>query len=1093
MHTTAGHQHCLLITLAIFALQIADALHMPGQAFNIRTQNKVNTPAARTYQQRSNLAAYGSMLATLSNNTSPGTNSTCPPCPPCTTFNCNLKADPCVNFGTCDASSGKCQCPVGFGGDNCNQYTCQSPINEATRSVQPLNQECQCNEGWQGINCNSCQTDQACHDLMVAAGQDPTEADPPTCYSGFHVVKKNFFTCDIENPFFVGALAPRTPVATMSCEADSASCQFQFGIKEVSGSTRVNPVFYCGFSSCAFSYGSVVINGQPQNSSSYQCAEAFCACNGDAEFCSSNPPPDQLSLAELVAQVSGPASFKCVNGTQPNCDFQTEVLNDYGGVPLNCRATECMAASAVPGTSFTGPKILPVWMIVVPSVTGAALLGVLLWFILRKKLAKPSIVLYESETDLVHDACQATLTFENIGYHSKAAPLPILKGINGVIEPGKVCAILGGSGAGKTTFLDILANKDKVGTIEGAIRINGRELQRNEMKRICGFVDQEDTLMPTLTVWETLLLSAQLRCPRTMTDKQKQQRVVQIMNELRIDHLKDVKIGQSGMTGKSMLERVTFGRYKSSARRGLSGGEKRRVSIAVELVTSPAILFLDEPTSGLDAYNASKVIQCLKNLAGDFGRTVIMTIHQPRSNIYAMFDYVVLLSRGTCLYSGPRDQIAPHFKLRGWECPYGTNIADWLIDLTMMDEITAPRREDGTVNSLDSLRPYRRESLDNADSLMTKGGSPERDLVTKHIRQDSTLESHPIEPIASPYESEQNISLPYDVREYVTNTSDPTLCRIAGHFRSSSIFELIKEKIRVQHAAPDQDLSRWLEAPRAHWGTQFNILSRRTAMNLYRDPSLLYGHIITSILLGTICGALYWKVTNDIAGFQNRIGLFFFLLAFYGISSLSSLETFNAERNLLVRERSNGFYKASAYYVSKLLFDLIPLRFLPPVLCGSILYYMVGLNLRNGAFGNFLLILIGFNMMSAQLWLLVGVVYGARRSLASLSGTLLLMYSMVFCGVLLNQDKIPPSIAWLGKLSYFFYTMEAMLNNEILSLAITDQKMGIVVSVPGSEVLKTFGFRTGMYSIDVGILYSIWAACAITTWLAVLFLVRERR
>jgi len=388
-----------------------------------------------------------------------------------------------------------------------------------------------------------------------------------------------------------------------------------------------------------------------------------------------------LDLTELVQAVSGPATFICSNETNSdgvNCDFNTEALDLYGGVPLFCKASECMLASEVPGGNYALPATTALWVILVPSLVGTAALALALFFILRKKLAKPSITLFDSETDLIHDACQATLSFENIGYKHKSTPLPILKGINGIIAPGQVCAILGGSGAGKTTFLDILANKDKVGEVEGSIRINGRELQRHEMKRMCGFVDQEDTLMATLTVWEVLLLSAQLRCPRTMTDKQKQQRVLQIMTELRIDHLRSVKVGLSGSTGKSLLERISFGRIKGSARRGLSGGEKRRVSIAVELVTSPAILFLDEPTSGLDAYNASKVVQCLKNLAGDFGRTVIMTIHQPRSNIFAMIDYVILLSRGTCMFSGQRELIVPHFKSRGWECPYGTNIADWL-------------------------------------------------------------------------------------------------------------------------------------------------------------------------------------------------------------------------------------------------------------------------------------------------------------------------------------------------------------------------------------------------------------------------------
>lgn len=179
---------------------------------------------------------------------------------------------------------------------------------------------------------------------------------------------------------------------------------------------------------------------------------------------------------------------------------------------------------------------------------------------------------------LMTDHVPATLHFENLSYsiNNKA----ILTDITGSVSPGQVMAILGSSGAGKSTFLDILARKDKRGRVTGRLHINGSEIDDDALyRRVIGFVDQEDTLMPTLTVYETVLYSAVLRLPREMSVEAKKFRTLETMNELGILGIKDSRIGESG-------------------KRSISGGEKRRVSIACELVTSPSILFLDEPTSG---------------------------------------------------------------------------------------------------------------------------------------------------------------------------------------------------------------------------------------------------------------------------------------------------------------------------------------------------------------------------------------------------------------------------------------------------------------------------------------------------------------
>ncbi|KAG1064106.1 hypothetical protein G6F42_027071 [Rhizopus arrhizus] len=171
---------------------------------------------------------------------------------------------------------------------------------------------------------------------------------------------------------------------------------------------------------------------------------------------------------------------------------------------------------------------------------------------------------------------EVALTFADVSY--TVAGKPILSDINGFVEPGQLTAVMGPSGAGKSSLLDILSRKHKRGVISGKNLINVTSPTRRQFKRITGFVDQDDSLMGTLTVRETLTYAALMRLPRKIPLKVKQKRVEDVIQELGISKIADSKIGMPGQ-------------------RGISGGEKRRVSIGKELVTSPSLLFLDEPTS----------------------------------------------------------------------------------------------------------------------------------------------------------------------------------------------------------------------------------------------------------------------------------------------------------------------------------------------------------------------------------------------------------------------------------------------------------------------------------------------------------------
>ena len=200
-------------------------------------------------------------------------------------------------------------------------------------------------------------------------------------------------------------------------------------------------------------------------------------------------------------------------------------------------------------------------------------------------------------------------------------------------------AILGPSGAGKSTLLDILAGRSaehqKNFTVGGKIRINGAETTSTERREMSGYVTQDDVLPGTSTVWEHLLFHATLRMPSGTSTNALRRRVGQTMRDLGIEKLADSLIGDQFS-------------------RGLSGGEKRRVSIATELLMSPGIMFLDEPTTGLDSTNAAKVVDILSKLGSRHGVTVLLSIHQPRPDIFRLLDRILILSSvGSVVYSGP--------------------------------------------------------------------------------------------------------------------------------------------------------------------------------------------------------------------------------------------------------------------------------------------------------------------------------------------------------------------------------------------------------------------------------------------------------
>lgn len=247
----------------------------------------------------------------------------------------------------------------------------------------------------------------------------------------------------------------------------------------------------------------------------------------------------------------------------------------------------------------------------------------------------------------------------------------ILNGISGVVCPGELLAMLGPSGSGKTTLLSAIGGRlqarTRKSTFSGKISYNGQPFS-GPMRRRTGFVTQDDVLYAHLTVRETLVFTALLRLPSSSN------------NSNGLTHLEKVAHAES-VIAELGLSRVANSMVGGGAFfRGISGGEKKRLSIGLEMLVNPSLLLLDEPTSGLDSTTAQRIVTTLKRLANG-NRTVITTIHQPSSRLYHMFDKVILLSEGSPIYNGLGSAALDYFASIGLSTSVNVNPSDLMLDL----------------------------------------------------------------------------------------------------------------------------------------------------------------------------------------------------------------------------------------------------------------------------------------------------------------------------------------------------------------------------------------------------------------------------
>ncbi|KAI0016300.1 P-loop containing nucleoside triphosphate hydrolase protein [Xylariomycetidae sp. FL0641] len=581
----------------------------------------------------------------------------------------------------------------------------------------------------------------------------------------------------------------------------------------------------------------------------------------------------------------------------------------------------------------------------------------------------------------------------------------IVDNVEGIVEAGQICALMGPSGCGKTTLLNVLARRDtNASRVFSDARVNGARVPLSVFRNISAFVEQEDSLIGSLTVRETLDFAARLSTnSKVLSARERISRINGLLESFGLRGQADTIIG-------------------TPIRKGISGGQKRRVGVASQLITSPKILFLDEPTSGLDSVASWEVVNYLRDVAQRNRLIVIASIHQPSTSTFNLFDKLLLMSQGRTHYFGPVSDLAKYYAQCNRPIPDHTNPAEYLLEVVNTDFTTNPGYSHGAVNSLQ------------------------------------------------------------DAWEQSTQ-------RVGTH--------LLVQRAELNEERGNSDIFSELATSKPSRISVILTLLHRSFVKSYRDV-VAYGIRVAMYTgLAIMMGTVWLRLDTDqssIIPFTNAI---FFGSAFMSFMAVAYVPAFLEDRQQYVKEHQNGLYGATELILSNFLIG-IPYLFLISVIFSLISYFLSNFTPTAEAFFTWVLWLYLDLLAAESLVVLFTSLFPnfvvALALVAFANGLWMSVGGFLVTPNILNVFYKYVFHYW----DYQKWVFEGMMVNEFTRrtyqcaqvagqcACMYPSDLASECQIAGQAVLDQYGYETGHFGRNVGIMLAIVVGYRLAAWVVLM-------
>ncbi|KAG5883806.1 hypothetical protein JTB14_036683 [Gonioctena quinquepunctata] len=599
-------------------------------------------------------------------------------------------------------------------------------------------------------------------------------------------------------------------------------------------------------------------------------------------------------------------------------------------------------------------------------------------FLLKNTPSDVKVEIVPTQKKLTHlpERPKVDLAFSNLQYVVKQGKSDkiILKNVSGRLRSGELCAIMGPSGAGKSTLLNILTGYKTEG-VSGHILMNDADRDLSQFRKLSAYIMQDNQLHGNLTVDEAMVVAAKLK-------------------------IGDKKVHDREAIITEILDTLGLLDHRKTMTSGLSGGQKKRLSIALELVSNPPIMFFDEPTSGLDSSSCFQCISLLKTLAKG-GRTIICTIHQPSARLFEMFDQLYTLADGQCVYQGSTNQLVPFLGSLGLQCPAYHNPASYIIEVACGEYGDHTRK---LVCAIDNGKHDIRDGLPFPEFKINDGLNNADQFAQDNI--DSLIVSKLAKGSSNCYNDNKNLINEHhnnDLKKSVVDSSD-------------------LEKVNVNSALLDNAVQ--VKQPR--YGNselqQFFIILKRALLFSMRDWTLMYLRLFAHLMVGILIGALYFKIGNDGAKVLSNLGFLFFNMLFLMYTSMTiTILSFPLEMPVLLKEHFNRWYSLRSYYLAITISDM-PFQTVFCVAYVTIVYYMTSQPPDMKRYGMFLLACLLVSFVAQSVGLVVGAAMNVQNGV--FLAPVMSVPFLLFSGFFVSFDAIPIYLRWITYLSYIRYGFE---------------------------------------------------------------------